>query len=154
MDEITVPLGLREHALPRVNEDHGQIGGRRSGDHVARVLLVARRVGDDELAFVGREETIRDIDRDALLALGGESVDEQREIDVLSLCADAFAVGFERGELVFENQFAVVEQASDQRGLAVVHRTARDEAQHRFLLMLAQIGVDVFRDEIVGAHQK
>jgi hypothetical protein len=31
-----------------------------------------------------------------LLALGGEAVDEQREVDVLALRADALAVGLER----------------------------------------------------------
>ena len=50
-------------------------------DHVARILLVAGRVGDDELALVGREEAVGDVDGDALLALGGEAVDEQGEIE-------------------------------------------------------------------------
>ena len=34
-----------------------------------------------------------------------------------------------RGELVFEHGLAVVEQAADQRGLAVVHAAGRGEAQ-------------------------
>ena len=33
------------------------------------------RVGDDELALVGGEEAVGDVDRDALLALGGQAVD-------------------------------------------------------------------------------
>jgi hypothetical protein len=53
------------------------IGGRGAGDHVAGILLVAGRVGDDELALVGGEEAVGDVDGDALLALGGEAVDQQ-----------------------------------------------------------------------------
>jgi hypothetical protein len=48
----------------------GEVGGRGAGGHVARVLLVARRVGDDELAPVGGEVAVGDVDGDALLALG------------------------------------------------------------------------------------
>ena len=48
-DEEAVPARLREDALARVEEDDGAVGGRGAGDHVARVLLVAGRVGDDEL---------------------------------------------------------------------------------------------------------
>jgi hypothetical protein len=63
-------------------------------------LLVPRRIGDDELAPLAREITIGNVDRDALLALGREAVDQQREIDLLALRAMAFAVRFERRELV------------------------------------------------------
>jgi hypothetical protein len=48
---------------------------------------VARRVGDDELAPVGAEEAVGDVDRDALLALGGQAVDQQREVDLAALRA-------------------------------------------------------------------
>ena len=37
---------------------------------------MARAVGDDELALVGREVPVRDVDRDALLTLGLEAIDE------------------------------------------------------------------------------
>jgi hypothetical protein len=49
-DEIAVAAGLRQHALARVDQDDREIGGRGAGRHVAGVLLVAGRVGDDELA--------------------------------------------------------------------------------------------------------
>ena len=42
--------GLLADAVARVDQDDREVGGGRAGDHVARVLLVARRVGDDELA--------------------------------------------------------------------------------------------------------
>ena len=79
-----VPPRLGQHALARVDQDHREIGVGGAGRHVAGVLLVARRVGDDELALLGREEAVGDVDGDALLALGLEPVDEQREVDVLA----------------------------------------------------------------------
>ena len=88
-DEIAVASRLRQHALAGIDQDDGDVRGRRAGDHVAGVLLVARRVGDDELALVGREEAIRDVDRDALLALGRQAVDQQREIEFAALRAES-----------------------------------------------------------------
>jgi len=49
---------------------------RGAGHHVAGVLLVTRRVGDDERAPRRRKEAISDIDRDALLALVFEPVEQ------------------------------------------------------------------------------
>ena len=83
------------------------------------------RVGDDELALLGREEAIGDVDRDALLALGGEAVDQQREVDLLPLRADPLRIGLQRGELVLEDHLRIVEQPPDQRRLAVVDRRRR-----------------------------
>ena len=71
-------LGLLDDALARVDQHHRQIGRRGAGDHVARVLLVAGGVGDDELALRGREVPVGDVDRDALLALGPQAVGQQR----------------------------------------------------------------------------
>ena len=51
--QVTVPAGLRQHALPGVEQDDGDIGGRGAGHHVARVLLVTGRIGNDELAAIG-----------------------------------------------------------------------------------------------------
>ena len=129
MREVAVPPGLRQHALARVDHQHGELGGRRAGDHVAGILLVAGRVGDDELALGTREIAIGDVDRDALLALGRQAVDQQREIESVALRADRLAVGFEARELVVEDLPAVVQQPPDQGRLAVVDAAAGDEAQ-------------------------
>ena len=116
-----------------------------------------RAIGDDELGAVGGEEAIGDIDGDALFALGGEPIDEQREIDVLALCADALAVGFERAQLVIENLFRIIEQPADQRRLAIIDRAAGDDAQQVFGLLGRQIGVDIGSDQRIRGktvHQK
>ena len=80
--------GLCQHTLAGIQQDDGQVCRRGTGDHVARVLLVAGRVGNDELALFGREEAVGDIDGDALLALGRQAIDQQRKVQVIALSAD------------------------------------------------------------------
>ena len=97
--------------------------------HVAGVLLVTGRIGDDELALGGREIAIRHVDGDALLALGLEAVGEQRQIDFI---ADGALVLHprQRRQLVRQYRLAVEQQPADQRALAVVDTARRDETQH------------------------
>ena len=160
LDEVAVAAGLREDALARVDQDDGEVGGRRAGDHVAGILLVAGGVGDDELARRGGEEAVGDVDGDALLALRRQPVDEEGEVEVGALRAGARGIGGERVELVGEDGARIVEEATDQRRLAVVDRAAGDEAQHRLGGVARQVRVDVARDERVGGigvrgtHQK
>ena len=137
LDDRAVALRLRQQLRDAVVErdargvDENDRGVRRrcARHHVARVLLVARRVGDDELALRGREIAVRDVDRDALLALGFEAVGQQRQIDFI---ADGALVlrARDRRQLVRQHSLAVVQQAADQRALAVVDTARRDEAQH------------------------
>jgi hypothetical protein len=114
----------REGELGRVDENDGGVAARRRRHHVARVLLVPRRVGDDEFALRGREVAVRDVDRDALLALGLEAVGEEREVDRL-----AAGARLERVELVGEDRAAVEEEPTDQRALAVVDRAGGEEPE-------------------------
>src|SRR3546814_12852765 len=111
---------------------------------------MARRVSDNELALFGREEAISDVDGDSLLTLRGEAVDEKREVDILTLRTHALAVGFECGKLILEDHLAVIEQATDEGGFAVINAAASDETQQRLVLMLFQIGVNVLRDQRVS----
>ena len=76
-----MPLRLRLDAELRVDEDDRQVRRRRAGGHVARVLHVAGRVGDDETPPRRREVAVRDVDRDALLALGAKAVGDQRQVE-------------------------------------------------------------------------
>ena len=77
------------------------------------------------------EEAVGDVDGDALLALGLQPVDEQREVEARALRAEAARIGFERAQLILEHGPRLVEQPADQRGLAVVHAAAGDEAEQR-----------------------
>ena len=108
------------------------------GRHVAGVLLVARRVGDDELALVGGEEAVGDVDGDALLALGFQPVDQKREIDIARRWCRVSWNPSPARPAVFEQQLGVVEQPPDQGGLAVVDAAAGEKAQQRLLFLRGQ----------------
>ncbi len=77
----SMALGLLQHALARVEQDHREVGRRGAGHHVARVLLVPGAVGDDEAALGRGEVAVGHIDRDPLLALGAEPVGQQRQVE-------------------------------------------------------------------------
>src|SRR5699024_786066 len=117
------------YAVTGVDHEHGGVGGGGAGDHVARVLFVAGGVGDDELALVGGEEAVGDVDGDALLALGGEAVDQQRHVELFALGAVFLRFGGYGRQLVFEQQVRFIQQAADHGAFAVVHAAAGDEAQ-------------------------
>ena len=85
--DVRMPPRLRQQPFPRIHQHDGQLRSGRAGHHVARVLLVARRVGDDELALRRREVAIGDVDGDALFAFGAQAVRQQREIDRADIAA-------------------------------------------------------------------
>ena len=122
-----VAAGLLDHALARVDQDDGEVGGRGARHHVAGVLDVAGGVGDDELAPRRGEIAVGDVDGDALLALGAQTVGQEGEVEVLlaPLLGDALEVF----QGVLEDGLRVVEQAADEGGLAVVHGAGGGEAQ-------------------------
>ena len=74
--------GLGDDALARIDQHHREIGAGGAGRHVAGVLHVAGRVGDDEAAPLRGEEAVGDVDGDALLALRLQAIDQQREIEI------------------------------------------------------------------------
>jgi hypothetical protein len=121
-----VAARLLGHPVARVDEDQREVGRRRAGDHVARVLRVPRRVGDDEPPPGGGERPVGDVDRDALLALGAQAVGEQREVERRAALGGHL---LDVLELVGEHGLGVVQQAADQRGLAVVDGARRGEAE-------------------------
>ena len=134
--DVRVAARLLDDAVARVDEDDREVRRRGAGDHVARVLHVARRVGELEAAARRDERAVRDVDRDPLLALGAQAVGQQREVDVA--VAAALRRLLDVLHLVDEDLLRVVEQPADQRRLAVVDRAARDEAQQLRLLRLPQ----------------
>src|SRR5258706_10246809 len=95
---------LRQNAEPRIDQQHCEIGGRGAGWHVAGVLLVPWCIGDNELAPWGREEPVGNVDRDPLLALRLQAVDEQRKIKIVAGRAVLPGVDRESGELVLEQE--------------------------------------------------
>ena len=131
VDDAAVPARLDLQALSGIDQDHGQVRGRGARHHVAGILLVPRRIGDDELALGRREIAVGDVDRDALLAFGLQAVDKKGEIDLLARRTVGAAVALDGKKRVLENQLTVVKQAADEGALAVVDAAAGEEAQHR-----------------------
>ena len=123
-----VPACLLDHAVACVDQHDRHLRRRGAGDHVARVLLVARRVGEDEAPPRGREVAVRDVDRDALLALGAQPVGQQRQVQVTVAVARVRHLR-DVLELVGQDRLRVVEQPPDQRRLPVVHRAGRRQPQ-------------------------
>ena len=123
--------------MPRVHEDDREFGGRSSRDHVPGVLDVPRRVRDDELSLGGSEIPISDIDRDSLLTLGPKPVGQKCQVNV------AFASTrtrlFDRLHLVFKDGFRIVQQAPNERALAVVDATGRRKPEE-IHVQIARIG--------------
>src|SRR5215467_4644494 len=116
---------------------------------------MARRVGHNELAPVGREETVSYVDGDALLTLSDQAVEEQGEVQVAALGPDLLRISLERGQVVLEHQFRLVEQAADQGALSVIDAAAGQETQEALVLVGMKIALDVLRDKIGGVrHQK
>src|ERR1019366_2505156 len=121
----SMPARLCQQAMASVDQHDGQVRGRRASGHVAGILLVARGVGDDELAPRGGKVAVGHVDGDALFALGAQPVGEQREVQA-AVCLSGFA---DAGELVFVDRLRIVQQAPDERGLAIVHAARGGEAQ-------------------------
>src|SRR6476619_5524444 len=79
--EVGMTSGLSQHALARIDENNGKIGRGRPGHHVARVLLMTRRIGNDEFTLGSSEVTVVYIYGDALFAFCLQIVGKQGKID-------------------------------------------------------------------------
>jgi hypothetical protein len=148
---VRMSTRLRKHPETGVDQNDGDVRGRSARRHVPRVLNVAGRVGDDELALLRREVAVRDVNRDALLALCSEAVRDEGQVDDVALLIRS---AFDRAQLIFVEPVRVVEQASDERGLAVIDRTDRREPQQLLVLMLLEVTEDVLLDQGLLVHQK
>jgi hypothetical protein len=108
---------------------------------------MARRVGHDELAPLGLEVPVGDVDRDPLLALCLEAIEEQREVELAALGPDGLGVGCERRQLILEQQLGFVEQASDQSALAVIDASAGNEPQQPLVLEDVELALELLRND-------
>ncbi len=114
-DQTGMPPRLGQHPLARIDQHHGGIGGRGPRHHVARILLVAGGVGDDELSPRRGEISIGHVDGDALLALGRQTIDQKREIQFRATRACRARIRRQRRQLIVGYLTRVVQQSPDQR---------------------------------------
>ena len=133
--DIGMPPRLHQQALACIDQHHRQLGVGGAGGHVAGVLLVAGAIGHDEAAPRGVEIAVGHVDGDALLALGIQPVGEQGEVEHVraGIGMQAAALARQRRQLIVRQHAGVVQQASEQGALAVVHAAAGDETQQSLL---------------------
>ena len=75
-------LRLRKETLACIDEQHSELRCRGCCRHVARVLLMPRRVSDDETPPPGGKVAIGDVDGNALFTLRFQTIDQQCEIEL------------------------------------------------------------------------
>ncbi|SLC65112.1 Uncharacterised protein [Mycobacteroides abscessus subsp. massiliense] len=127
---------LPQHAGPRVDEQdrHMRVGG--AGEHVAGVALVTGGVGQDVAATFCGEEPVGHVDGDALFAFGAQAIGKRGQIGHALIVGHGF-------QMVHRQAVGVVQQPSDERALAIVHRAGGGDTQQL---------AGVHRG--LGAHQK
>ena len=128
-EQIAVPPRLLAHAFIRRDEQHRGIRAGRAGDHVLQELLVARRVDDDVGARGRLELNLRRVDRDVLLLLLEQRIEQEGVLELHPLLADS---RLDLLDLAVGQRLGVVENATDERGLAVIDVADEDDAEMRF----------------------
>ena len=116
--------GVLPGELGGVNQYHRSISAGRSGDHVAGVLLMARRIADDEFARRRGEVAVGHVDGDALFAFSRQAVGEKREVGL--------ARARNAGQLVLQHGATIDQEPTDQGALAVIDAAAGDQAKGGF----------------------
>ncbi|MNY25343.1 hypothetical protein D3C86_1591190 [compost metagenome] len=128
-DDAAVPRRLGRDTLDRIDQHDGRIASRGAGGHVARILLVSRRVGHDEAATRRRHIAIGHVNGDALLALGLQPVQQQGVVQVRPVRAETARVAFQRRQLILRHLARLEQQPPNQGRLAVIDRAAGQEPQ-------------------------
>ena len=124
--DVAVAPAVLAHAFLGVDHQHRRLGARRARDHVLQELDVAGGVDDDVVARRALEEAARGVDRDALVLLVRERVQQER---VLERLARALALALHRLQLSLRQRIRVGQQAPDHRALAVVDVADDDDVE-------------------------
>ena len=119
---------LCQDPLRGVNQDHRKVCKRSSYCHVPRVFLVSGGIRHDKAPVLRREIPVRHVDRDPLLTLRHQSVQQERIVDP-ALAAPHTAVQLQRTLLVSKQKFGVVQHMSDECRFPVIHTAAGDKFQ-------------------------
>ena len=147
--DVRVTTSLHGDTCACINEQDRKIAGARARRHIARELLVARRVTDDELARGGGEVAIRHINGDPLFAFALEPINEQREVEFAGLGSHRFRVTRCSGKRVFVNHVRVVQESPNERALAIIDRTAGQKSQEFFRFVSREVAFNVARDHLL-----
>ena len=128
MQQIAVAPGLVAHAFQRVDDQQRGVRLRGAGDHVAQEFGVAGRIDQHHVAGAGAKADLRGVDGDALVALGLQRIEQERPFE---RHAAPGADRLEHFELALGQAAGLVQQAPDQRRLAVIDMADDDDANLR-----------------------
>jgi hypothetical protein len=142
-----MPTCLTQYACPRVDQKDRDVGVGGTGEHVAGVALMAGCVGQNVAAGGSGEESVGDIDGDALFAFGAQAVGQRGEV------GDTFFVG-DSFQVVQRQAVGVVQKPPDQGALAVVDRTRGGDSEQLSSDAIVQLGSRVLLGAFAHAHQK
>ena len=84
-EQLSVPAALLAHTFIRRDHHDRGIGAGRPGDHVLQEFLMAGRIDDDVVAPGAPKLNLRRIDRDVLLLLLGERIEDKGVFERLAL---------------------------------------------------------------------
>src|SRR4051794_33125779 len=82
-----------------IQDDQRKRAVARPGRHIARVLFMARTVGDDEPTPARGKITVGNVDRYSLLALALETIEQQRKVEFFPARAILPAIVLQRRQL-------------------------------------------------------
>ena len=122
-----MPPRLLDHSVACIDQHDGKIRRARARHHIARVLHMARRVGNDELALWRRKISVCHVDGNSLLTLGTQAISEVGEIHLPA--AGDIRRTLQHLHLILHDRFRIIKQPPNQRTLAVINRPARVKAQ-------------------------
>jgi hypothetical protein len=128
MQQIAMAAGLIAHALQSIDDQDRAVSLRGAGDHVAQELGMSGRVDQHDVARIGAEADLRGVNGDALVALGLQCVEQERPFEGH---AAPLADGFQHLELALGQAAGLVQEAADERGLAVIDMANDDDAHLR-----------------------
>jgi hypothetical protein len=112
MQQIAVATRLVAHPLRRVDDQESGVRLRRTCDHVAEELRMSGRVDQHDVARRGAEPDLAGIERDALVALGLQCIEQERPLE---RHAAPPADRLDRVELAVGNVAGLMQQPADQR---------------------------------------
>ena len=109
-EQIGVPPALFAHAFVGADHQDGGVGARRAGDHVLQEFLVSRRVDDDVFASRRSKRNLGRVDRDVLILLFEQRVEQKSEFKFHSLRRARF---LHHLDLAFRERIGVVQNPTD-----------------------------------------
>ena len=122
-EQIGVPAALLTHPFAGGDDQNCSISSRCARDHVFQELFVAGRVDDGVLAARRPKRNLRGVDRDVLFLLLEQRVEQKRKFKFHPFRRTRL---LHHLDLPFRKRVRVLQNPADQRGLAVVNVTDKN----------------------------